>query len=61
MRLFVSLSEYENEVDGVVATLNIGLPDGTTHQEVTEHFNRVLSTVYGYEIGNTDAKSFNNS
>jgi hypothetical protein len=61
MRLFVSLSEYENEVDGVIATLNIGLPDGTTHQEVTEHFNRVLSSVYGYTIGNNNADSSSNS
>lgn len=61
MRLFVSLSEYENEVDGVVATLNVGLPDGTTHQEVTEHFNRVLSSVYGYPIGNNNAKSSDNT
>lgn len=61
MRLFVSLSEYENDPDGVVATLNVGLPDGTTHQEVTEHFNRVLSAVYGYPIGTNNADTFSNS
>ena len=57
MRLFISLSEYENQPDGVVATLNIGLPDGTTHHEITEHFNRLLSSVYGYQIGTDNADS----
>jgi hypothetical protein len=59
MRIHITLSEYENQPDGTVVTLNTSLPDGSTHYEVTEVFNRALSSLYGYQIGNSydDASS----
>jgi hypothetical protein len=59
MRVHITLAEYENEPDGTVVTLNTSLPDGSTHYEVTEIFNRALSSLYGYKIGNAydDASS----
>ena len=52
MRIHITLAEYENEPDGTVVTLTTSLPDGSTHYEVTEVFNRALSSLYGYQIGN---------
>jgi hypothetical protein len=59
MRIHITIAEYENQPDGTVVTLNTSLPDGSTHYEVTEVFNRALSSLYGYQIGNTydDASS----
>ena len=50
MKIFITLTEYEQELDGTVVTLNTYLPDGSTHAEVTEVFNRALSSLYGYDI-----------
>ena len=51
MKIFITLSEYESQPDGTVVSLNTSLPDGSSHAEVTEIFNRALSSLYGYEIG----------
>jgi hypothetical protein len=51
MRIFITLTEYENEPEGSSVTLNTNLPDGSTHSEVTAVFNRALSALYGYQIG----------
>jgi hypothetical protein len=61
MRIHITLAEYENQPDGTVVTLNTSLPDGSTHYEVTEVFNRALSSLYGYQIGNTYADSSSNT
>lgn len=51
MKIFITLTEYENEPDGTVVTLNTTVADGATHHEVTAVFNRALSALYGYNIG----------
>ena len=51
MKIFITLTEYENEPEGSSVTLNTTLPDGSTHNEVTAVFNRALSALYGYQIG----------
>jgi hypothetical protein len=53
MKIFITLTEYENEPEGSVVTVNTNLPDGSNHQEVTAVFNRALSALYGYQIGGT--------
>ena len=53
MRVFITLTEYENDPDGTVVTVNTNLPDGSNHNEVTAVFNRALSALYGYQIGGT--------
>ena len=50
MRINITLAEYEHEPNGTVVTLNTSLPDGSTHYDVTEVFNRALSSLYGYNI-----------
>jgi hypothetical protein len=60
MRIHITLTEYENEPDGTVVTLNTHLPDGASHYDVTELFNRALSSLYGYEIGTPFATPTNN-
>lgn len=59
MRIHITLAEYENQPDGTVVTLNTSLPDGSTHYEVTEIFNRALSSLYGYTIGETSSNYIN--
>jgi hypothetical protein len=51
MRLIVHLTEYEGQPDQSAASIDIGLPDGTRYDNLQEHFDRLLSIVYGYEIG----------
>jgi hypothetical protein len=51
MKVFITLTEYENEPDGTIVTVNTNLPDGSTHHDVTAVFNRALSAMYGYQIG----------
>jgi len=51
MRINITLTEHENEPDGTKVTLDTHLPDGSTHYDVTEIFNRALSSLYGYQIG----------
>jgi hypothetical protein len=53
MKIFITLTEYENEPDGTIVTVNTNLPDGSTHHDVTAVFNRALSAMYGYQIGGT--------
>lgn len=53
MRIFITLTEYENEPDGTTVSVNTTLPDGSNHHEVTAVFNRALSALYGYNIGGT--------
>lgn len=61
MKIQILLTEYENDPDGTVVNLNTSLPDGSSHQEVTDVFYRALSALYGYQIGNQDANPFSNS
>ena len=52
MRINISLSEYELDLDGGTSVhLNTTVPDGSNHHEVTAVFNRALSALYGYNIG----------
>jgi hypothetical protein len=51
MKIFITLTEYENEPDGTSVSVNTTLPDGSNHREVTAVFNRALSALYGYQIG----------
>lgn len=51
MKIFITLTEYENEPEGSIVTVNTNLPDGSNHNEVTAVFNRALSALYGYQIG----------
>jgi hypothetical protein len=51
MKIFITLTEYENEPDSSVVTLQTTVPDGSSHYEVTAVFNRALSALYGYQIG----------
>ena len=53
MKIFITLTEYENEPDGSIVTLNTTIPDGSSHYEATAVFNRALSALYGYQIGGT--------
>jgi hypothetical protein len=53
MKIFITLTEYENEPDSSVVTLQTTVPDGSSHYEVTAVFNRALSALYGYQIGGT--------
>ena len=54
MRINISLSEYELDLEGGTSVnLNTTIPDGSTHEEVTAVFNRALSALYGYQIGGT--------
>ena len=53
MKIFITLTEYENESDGSIVTLNTTIPDGSSHYEATAVFNRALSALYGYQIGGT--------
>ena len=51
MRLIVQLTEYPGSADQAAASIDISLPDGTRYDALQEHFDRVLSLVYGYNIG----------
>ena len=51
MRLIVHLTEYEGQPDQSAASIDIGLPDGSSYDSLQEHFDRLLSIVYGYPIG----------
>ena len=51
MRLIVQLVEYEGQPDHTAASIDIRLPDGSRYDTLQEHFDRVLSVVYGYQIG----------
>jgi hypothetical protein len=53
MKIFITLTEYENDPESTVVTLNTSIPDGSTYQEATAVFNRALSALYGYQIGGT--------
>ena len=60
MRLHIELSEYENQGGSAVSYTTM-FPDGATHMELTEQFNKILSLIYGYSIGEDDADPFDNS
>jgi hypothetical protein len=51
MRLIVHLTEYQGSEDQAAASIDISLPDGSRYDTLQEHFDRLLSIVYGYEIG----------
>jgi hypothetical protein len=51
MRLIVHLTEYEGQPDQSAASIDMNLPDGSRYDTLQEHFDRLLSLVYGYEIG----------
>ncbi len=55
MRLIVHLTEYEGQPDQSAASIDIGLPDGSSYDSLQEHFDRLLSIVYGYQIGKAKA------
>jgi hypothetical protein len=57
MKINITLTEYEDDPAGTIVVLNTTLPDGSQHQVVSEVFNRALSTLYGYQIGNAYADS----
>jgi len=54
MRLIVHLTEYQGMPDQSSASIDISLPDGTRYDNLQEHFDRLLSIVYGYQIGKAD-------
>ena len=51
MRLIVHLTEYQSSEDQSAASIDISLPDGSRYDTLQEHFDRLLSLVYGYPIG----------
>ena len=51
MRLHFDFSEYEGEEDGTSILLTVNLPDGQTHTKVTEIYEKAVSMLYGYNIG----------
>lgn len=55
MKLIVQLVEYEGQPDHSAAAIDINLPDGTRYDLLQEHFDRLLSIVYGYPIGKAKA------
>ena len=56
MRLIVELTEYPGSPDQAAASIDVSLPDGTRYDTLQEHFDRVLSLVYGYNIGKASDK-----
>jgi len=58
MRLHFDFSEYDesDEPSRVLVTVNI--PDGSTHERVTEVFEKTLSMFYGYDIGVKDESQY---
>jgi hypothetical protein len=59
MRLIVHLTEYEGQPDQSAASIDISLPDGSRYDTLQEHFDRLLSIVYGYPIGKADSNYHN--
>ena len=55
MKLIVQIVEYEGQPDPSAAAIDINLPDGTRYDLLQEHFDRLLSIVYGYPIGKAKA------
>jgi hypothetical protein len=55
MRLIVHLTEYQSSEDQSAASIDISLPDGSRYDTLQEHFDRLLSIVYGYPIGKAKA------
>jgi hypothetical protein len=55
MKLIVQLVEYEGQPDHSAAAIDINFPDGTRYDTLQEHFDRLLSIVYGYPIGKAKA------
>jgi hypothetical protein len=51
MRLIVHLTEYQSSEDQSAASIDISLPDGSRYDTLQQHFDRLLSIVYGYPIG----------
>ena len=51
MKLIVHLVEYEGQPDHSAASIDITMPDGSRYDTLQEHFDRLLSIVYGYPIG----------
>lgn len=59
MRLHFDFSEYEEEDDGTRVLLTVTLPDGQSHQRVTEIYEKAVSLLYGYDIGGGQQYEFN--
>jgi hypothetical protein len=59
MKLIVQLTEYEGMPDQSAAAIDINLPDGSRYDILQEHFDRLLSIVYGYPIGKADSNYHN--
>jgi hypothetical protein len=55
MRLIVHLTEHQSSEDQSAASIDISLPDGSRYDTLQEHFDRLLSIVYGYPIGKADS------
>jgi len=59
MRLHFDFSEYEEDDDGTRVLLTVTLPDGQSHQRVTEIYEKAVSLLYGYDIGGGQQYAFN--
>jgi len=59
MRLHFDFSEYEEDDDGTRVLLTVTLPDGQSHQRVTEIYEKAVSLLYGYDIGGGQQYEFN--
>lgn len=58
MRLHFDFSEYEEDDDGTRVLLTVTIPDGSPHTRVTEIYEKAVSLLYGYDIGNGKQYSF---
>lgn len=59
MKLIVQLVEYEGQPDHSAAAIDMNFPDGTRYDTLQEHFDRLLSVVYGYNIGKASDNYYN--
>lgn len=59
MRLHFDFSEYEEEDDGTRVLLTVTIPDGQGHRRVTEIYEKAVSLLYGYDIGDGQQYAFN--
>lgn len=51
MRLHFDFSEYDESEEPSRVMVTVNIPDGSTHDRVTEVFEKTLSMFYGYDIG----------
>lgn len=58
MRLHFDFSEYDESDDPSRVMVTVNIPDGSTHERVTEVFEKTLSMFYGYNIGVKDEAQY---